>query len=379
LKKSLIFVLTFIFVILVLASCVKTSRKIDYPTPSNKQTIYSTDITLIWDHFEAFDYFEIRLAESDDLLTTIGTTTENRYELSDLDWNRDYNWQIIGHLNATNTTAGPVWQFSTGNAHKAITIGITDYDTASDLSLTDDDALNMETAFERANLNFSISRLINRVTQADIEQAVSNISGLDEDSLFVFTYAGHGGYSYSAHESYLLMSDGGKLYMSELRPLLDTLPGKKVVIIDACESGGFINMAEAKQLTEKTAKAMIRQFNDSVIDTFRSTARGEDVEVTYHVMTATSISEISWENSLIGNGVFSFFFLDGIGDVGEDNPQEAFDFTFDADTNSDRKVTFQEAYTYTAPKVETFVSKLMGYHQSVQVYPEVSDLILSQW
>jgi hypothetical protein len=358
-------------------SCVKTSRKIDFPTPSNTQRVYATEVTLMWDHLETFEYFEIRFCEAEASLTAIGTTTENRYQVSKLDWNKDYCWQIIGHLNATDTISGPLWHFTTGNLHKALTIGITDYDTASDLSLTDDDALDMETALGHAKMNYTIDRLLNRVTESDIEGAIADINDLDENSLFTFTYAGHGGYSYSQHESYLLMSDGGRLYMSELKALLDPLPGKKVIIIDACESGNFTALPDSEQAMQIAAREINERFNRSVIDIFKT--NGRTTAQPYHIMTAANISQISWENTILKNGIFSFFFLDGIGDVGENNPDQPFDSTFNADTDSNKAVTFSEAFAYTAPKVETYVNNLMGYHQSVQIYPEVSDLIITHW
>jgi hypothetical protein len=378
-KKNLLFLFILILIVsLSLISCVKSPKKIDYPTPSNNQRVYSREITLIWDHFENFKYFEIKLAKSEASLTNVGTSTENRFQVSDLEWGKTYNWQIIGHINATDTLVGPIWTFLTGNAHEALIIGITDYDKASDLSLTDDDALNLKVALESTKLNYTITTLLNRVNKSDIETSLGNLSGMDDESIFTFTYAGHGGYSYSNHESYLYMSDGGHLYMSELKILLDRIPGKKIVIIDACKSGNFINLTSGKQeISEDEARQAAEQFNTSVINTFMSHERG--VASQYYVITAANTSQSSWENTKIKNGVFSFFFLDGIGDVGEENPDDLFDYTFNADTNSDNKVTFQEAFTYTAPKVEEFVNNLMGYHQSVQVYPTNSDFVISEW
>jgi hypothetical protein len=96
-------------------------------------------------------------------------------------------------------------------------------------------------------------------------------------------------------------------------------------------------------------------------------------------MTGANIYQSSWENTTLNNGVFSFFLLDGIGDVGVDNPLEAFDYTFNADENDDGYVTMSEAYDYAAPKVEQFVYDLNGYHQSIQVYPQESGFVISQW
>jgi hypothetical protein len=58
---------------------------------------------------------------------------------------------------------------------------------------------------------------------------------------------------------------------------------------------------------------------------------------------------------------------------------EAFDYTFNADENDDGYVTMSEAYDYAAPKVEQFVYDLNNSYQSIQVYPQESGFVISQW
>ena len=259
---------------------------------------------------------------------------------------------------------------------EGLLIGITDYDSASDLNLTDDDAINMKTALETTIFGYDLNILLDRVVKEDIDSLITNVQGLNENSVFTFFYAGHGGYSYSTNESYLFLSNGYRLYMSELRELLQQLPGKKLVVIDACNSGNFTQLLPGRDMATAIRQAN-DQFNSGVISTFSQTTRNGEPE--FYVMTGSNISQSSWENSILQNGVFSFFLLDGIGDVGIDNPEEAFDYTFDADINNDRIVTLSEAHAYAAPNVEQFVHDLNGYHQSVQVFPLESGFAISRY
>jgi len=348
--------------------------KINYPTPANNSRIFSNTVTLFWDHLNTFEFFEIWLGDSPEELSELATVTVNHYTVEDLEWGKTYYWKIVGFKTVKNSVESSIWQFAVGNPHQALLLGITDYDSASDLNLTDDDAQNMQTAFEATVFNYQMNTLTGRVVKADIQHALENVQGLNEEAVFTFFYAGHGGYA--NNESYLYLSNGYRLYMSELRTMLQQLPGKKLVIIDACQSGNFTQLHPGRDFRQ-LAKIESDLFNASVLRTFSTVARNGEPE--FYVMTGANIYQSSWENTALQNGVFSFFLLDGIGDVGIDNPEQSFDFTFDADLNSDGAVTMSEAYTYAAPKVEQFINDLNGFHQSIQVFPQESDFVISQW
>ncbi|HPF17427.1 MAG TPA: caspase family protein [Thermotogota bacterium] len=375
-KKQILIpiMILFISVVFSLISCMIPGPKINYPTPANNSRIFSNTVTLFWDHLNTFEFFEIWLGDSPEELSELATVTVNHYTVEDLEWGKTYYWKIVGFKTVKNSVESSIWQFAVGNPHQALLLGITDYDSASDLNLTDDDAQNMQTAFEATVFNYQMNTLTGRVVKADIQHALENVQGLNEEAVFTFFYAGHGGYA--NNESYLYLSNGYRLYMSELRTMLQQLPGKKLVIIDACQSGNFTQLNPGRDFRQ-LAKIESDLFNASVLRTFSTVARNGEPE--FYVMTGANIYQSSWENTALQNGVFSFFLLDGIGDVGIDNPEQSFDFTFDADLNSDGAVTMSEAYTYAAPKVEQFINDLNGFHQSIQVFPQESDFVISQW
>ncbi len=375
-KKQVFLSVMFLFFmgIFFLVSCIVPSPKIAYPTPADNTNIFSDRVTLFWDHFNYFESFDIWFGDSVESLEKLDTITANHYTVDELEWGKKYYWKVVGYKTEKNILESSLWSFTVGNPHKGLLIGVNDYDSASDLQLTDEDALDMKTALEATIFGYDINILTNRVVKADIESSLANFQGLNQNTIFTFFYAGHGGFS--NNESYLYLSDGYRLYMTELRTMLQQIPGKKLVIIDACNSGNFTDLIPGRNL-EKRIKQVNEQFNSSVINVFSQSRRNGEPE--FYVMTGASIQQSSWENATLHNGVFSFFLLDGIGDVGEDNPLEAFDYTFDADVNDDGYVTMAEAYDYASPKVEQFVYDLNGYHQSIQVYPQESNFVISQW
>jgi len=375
-KKQLFLSILFLFFIMIffLVSCVIPSPKIAHPTPANNASVFSDRVQLFWDHLNYFESFDVWFGDSTEDLEKLDTITVNHYTVDGLMWGKKYYWKVVGYKTAKNSLESPLWSFTVGNPHKGLLIGINDYDSASDLQLTDDDASDMKRALEATVFGYGNNLLVNRVVKTDIQQALSNVEGLNENSVFTFFYAGHGGQSND--ESYLYLSDGYRLYMSELRDMLQQLPGKKLVIIDACNSGNFTQLLPGREL-EQRIKEVNEQFNTSVINTFSKAKRNGEPE--FYVMTGANIHQSSWENTSLRNGVFSFFLLDGIGDVGIDNPLGVFDYTFNADINNDGMVTLSEGYTYAAPKVEQFVYDLNGYHQSIQVYPQESGFVISQW
>jgi len=332
-------------------------------------------VVLHWDHFKGFEYFAVRVGESDATLTSVATTTRNQYELKDLRFGRTYYWQVEGFKEDRTAYKSEVWSFNSGGEYAALLTGVTDYSKASDLKLTDDDAQDMKVALQATVFDYTVDSLLGVVTKEAVQDYINTKEETGDESVFTFFYAGHGGYS--GGESYLYYSDGSTLPVSRLKELLDSINGKKLVIIDACNSGGFTDLSEKRQLTSRAARELNNRFNTGIIEAFENNSRDNGYE--YHVLTAANISQSSWENTALHNGVFSFFLLDGIGDVGLNNPEGAFDNTFNADADENGEITLEEAYAYASPLVENYVDENFGYHQTVQVYPENSDFIVSKY
>jgi uncharacterized caspase-like protein len=154
----------------------------------------------------------------------------------------------------------------------AVVYGISDYPgTDSDLSYCDDDALAMESLFieqgyPSSNIYLEID---DKATRANLVADFSAVaSKANEDDLFIFYYSGHGGQrpedpQEGSEDTYGSDSLGEWIFLhdslqytapdeytenlseaisdDELAALLRTIPCvRRIVILDACNSGGFI-------------------------------------------------------------------------------------------------------------------------------------------
>jgi hypothetical protein len=207
-------------------------------------------------------------------------------------------------------------------------------------------------------------------TKNNILQGIaSTFSEADDDDVSYFYFGGHGGKYGSIY--YICPADmtssvNSKISVNELEEALGVIPGTKVVIIDSCNSGGFIGKGEDKdEFSDKALKA----FNEDIIKIFSSEQNGENRERDlltadcYKVLTSCSYDQISETINFEGNtiGAFTAALLEGCG----------YDY-FLADLDNDRKITLEEAYLYIKDKISTW-----GFIQDVQVYPINSTFVFA--
>ncbi len=270
--------------------------------------------------------------------------------------------------------------------YRALLIGIENYDSGNDLSWTFDDIEDMETVMNNQEYSYQVQRMgdSQRVTKSQILAKLDEYASdttIDSNDVFFFGYSGHG--EYSSETSHLVTSDSNRVSVEEIRSKLDNIPGTKIVSIDACQSGDFVNLSESR--TEGLTKQIQKQvFLDEVIDSFRTKegARGNfETEYEYYVMAAAAIDESGWEFYKLQNGVYSFFFADGVGHTGWSNPTGKFNSTYNADLNNDNLITLSELHVY----INTWVNFYLNYisdeplFQTVQVYPVDSDYVLFKY
>lgn len=209
-------------------------------------------------------------------------------------------------------------------------------------------------------------------TKNNILQGIaSTFSGADDDDVSYFYFGGHGGKYGSIY--YICPTDmtsslDSNISVNELEEALGVIPGTKVVIIDSCNSGGFIGIGEDKdEFSDKALKA----FNEDIIKIFSSEQNGENRERDlftadcYKVLTSCSYDQISetfcsFEGNTIG--VFTVALLEGCG---------YYDY-FPADLDNDRKITLEEAYLHIKDKISSW-----GFIQDVQVYPTNSTFVFA--
>lgn len=227
--------------------------------------------------------------------------------------------------------------------------------------------------FEPEKVEFSRIDYISdfEATKNNILQGIaSTFSEADDDDVSYFYFGGHGGKYGSIY--YICPADmtssvDSKISVNELEEVLGVIPGTKVVIIDSCNSGGFIGKGgDSDEFSDKALKA----FNEDIIKIFSYEQNGENRERDlltadcYKVLTSCSYNQISetfcsFEGNTIG--VFTAALLEGCG----------YDY-FPADLDNDRKITLEEAYLYIKDKISSW-----GFIQDVQVYPINSTFVFA--
>ena len=185
----------------------------------------------------------------------------------------------------------------------------------------------------------------------------------------LFYYSGHGIASSDATiQGALLGADGQTIVTaSQLRAALDRIPGRKIVIIDACYSGNMLSASATSTYSARPAALSaedalsVEAFLDSFISAFARGSRAGLSSSGYFVLTSAASDEVSYEGSAGGQtlGLFTATLLQGCG----------YDFDFGgigsipADANGNGVLTLLELYNYTH-------RLLVSWCQHVQVYPD---------
>ncbi len=163
-------------------------------------------------------------------------------------------------------------------------------------------------------------------------------------------YSGHG-YFLSGYGSCLVGTDNGACFADNLKNALNKVPGRKIVIIDACNSGGLLtgetvqtaDSAEGEEPAEDASSPA--SFVSGMIAPFATHSRGGNLTGSeYYVMVAAAANESSWEFPYDDRsyGVFTGNLLTGIGYV-----VPGYYWTAPpADTDGDMAISFTEAFVY---------------------------------
>jgi len=248
----------------------------------------------------------------------------------------------------------------------AIVFGISDYPgTGNDLSYCDDDALSMENLFieqgyPSSNIYLEID---DTATRANLEAHFATVaSTAKEEDLFIFYYSGHGGKrpedpQNGSEETYGSDSLGEWIFLhdylqyvdsnyvenldeaicdDELAALLRTIPCvRKIVLLDACNSGGFIgNVLEKDGIPSDFSfgsDGIVTNLSNAIYlytnyDGYKSDISPADALV----IAASGERESSWEG-MYGHGVMTYFLLQS---------------ATKADLNGDDYITVSESYYY---------------------------------
>ncbi len=231
----------------------------------------------------------------------------------------------------------------------AIVYGIADYTGGGDLNYTDDDAIDMAALL--SNQGYSVT-LRTSATLTDLQNDFNTARAqAGKDDLFLFFFSGHGGQDPQGQfsepppgddaDEYIVLSDGDAgdnyyIYDNELGDLIASIPAlKKIVIIDACNSGGFIGNKLEVDATPPDYTGTVESSLGQAISLWANFS-GEAYDIDPSdalVISASGEKEFSYEaDAPFEHGIFTYFLLE--------TPQYG-------DNNGDGYVTVTEAYYYT--------------------------------
>ena len=260
--------------------------------------------------------------------------------------------------------------FDADTTCRALLIGNTYADTENSLEGPDYDVYGLEATLNQlSGRSFQVTKGIN-VTAARMGELIDEaFAGAKDQDISLFYYSGHGS------ESGDLISNDIMLISPEvLRDKLDTIPGRKILLIDACYSGNFIKDDAVSNNGALSPEAGLNGFQSAFLAAFEPKADRNSAfnPSDYFVMTAArydqpSISLIYTSGKAMG--IFTWKLCEGLGYNYYSNKSCA----MSADVDGDAAVSMQEAAVYVYDNVEAFYESVgwnMEDMQLVQVYPE---------
>ena len=210
-----------------------------------------------------------------------------------------------------------------------------------------------------------IVRTDTAATKAQLESDLRAIANrASSDSLFLFYFSGHGGVQWkvngSTHE-YIFLYDphntlNGGIQDSDLMQLLRTIPSRrKVVILDSCNSGGFIGDfpgIDGIPPDYRGSKAdYLKAAQKAFVKYFANVDAGDIPYAEAVVIAAGGLDELTFEadSDLNGNpvahGILTYYLLKA--------PRNA-------DKNNDGWITTLEIYSYIRDRVEKDWNKYLS-------------------
>ena len=290
-----------------------------------------------------------------------------------------------GEITKTDTLAVEVGKVTVGApVCRSLSIGIGDYiiyGPEGDLLAPPHDVnkitrIYADCRFGSQNKTFQkIDTLINhQATKSNIfNKIVSTFSGSNEDDVSYFYFSGHG--ALLNQNSFLCPVDfdgnvATAISVNELEAALSAIPGKKVVFIDSCHSGGFIGKSgSAIEVNWIESNNYLNQFNDNIISAFADSIISKDplTSSEYLVLTSSHWFQSSYELNPPNSepfGVFTQALYEGC----------SLAYNIAADLNHDDKISLHEAHQF----IRQWIFSL-HINQNVQVFPSNSPFTIFEY
>lgn len=242
--------------------------------------------------------------------------------------------------------------------YRALLIGNKNYESGYEsLEGTFNDVERMEATLKKSYFGEKNSTFKSIVKETDltssgiVDSIEKNLADVQEGDITYFYYSGHGGKDH-LNRSSLVGVDRGFLSVDELERALNKIPGQKVIILDACNSGGFISKGDL------LGSSRLDDFNEGVIEVFRSRL-GYLNSNGYKVITAANADESSYEIKYPDGwgGEFTRKFTEGAGYK-----------SLVSDYDGDGDVTLSEIHRYASENVK---------ESRVQVFPRNDQFVIA--
>lgn len=295
--------------------------------------------------------------------------------------------------------------------YRALLIGNTYTGESNELPGCDNDVDGMRTMLGRMTATpYSVTVKKNIRAEEILSSISSTFGNASYNDVSLFYYSGHGANSLGAdgnptsYHAALVGTFQTYVSIARLKTELDKIPGKKVIIIDACHSGQFI--ARDGMVTQVSSSA----FNSQVVNLFANDDQlSGDVSRTavvlaadgsellseeapafidragdtnfaksgYYVITACRSEEKSVSTGYDSNGdgkidrYFGLFTYGLCYGNGWNLARNSAISSLNADLNKDSKVTLYEAYVYAKVMAQSH-----NPNQTAQIWPENSAFVL---
>lgn len=295
--------------------------------------------------------------------------------------------------------------------YRALLIGNTYTGESNELPGCDNDVDGMRTMLGRMTATpYSVTVKKNIRAEEILSSISSTFGNASYNDVSLFYYSGHGANSLGAdgnptsYHAALVGTFQTYVSIARLKTELDKIPGKKVIIIDACHSGQFI--ARGGTVTQVSSSA----FNSQVVNLFANDDQlSGDVNRTavvlaadgsellseeapafidragdtnfaksgYYVITACRSEEKSVSTGYDSNGdgkidrYFGLFTYGLCYGNGWNLARNSAISSLNADLNKDSKVTLYEAYVYAKVMAQSH-----NPNQTAQIWPENSAFVL---
>ena len=263
--------------------------------------------------------------------------------------------------------AGEAVTISAGQpVYRALLVGNTYPGTVNELPGCDTDVDSMKIILSSMDTtDYQISARYN-LSSTEILAAIPSVfADATAADVSLFFFSGHG------TTTGQLVGTSGYVSPAQLRSVLDTIPGTKIILLDCCYSGNFISKGEDVSPSS---------FNSAIISAFSWVNKGDSDLASngYYVITACTMTETSASLSTadVSFGAFTYGVCYG---SGYDILAGSSLGSLPADTNGDRAITIPETIAVVDEWITTFGEWLgQELEQSVQCYYDDASFILWQ-